>query len=181
MAIRLIHTGDWHVAKPFRRFEEEKAALLRDLRLRIPERIGELARSQDVGHVLVAGDIFDTTLPADASLRRLAARLAQFPEIQWHLLPGNHDPATPNGLWRRFEELGRPENVRVYHEPAAVLLSPVMLSWPQTRPASWSPPPGLVWYWNLTLHGLYQGESGLTEHWNLPIPTTGLMPGRWTE
>ena len=122
MAIRLIHTGDWHVAKPFRRFEEEKAALLRDLRLRIPERIGELARSQDVGHVLVAGDIFDTTLPADASLRRLAARLAQFPEIQWHLLPGNHDPATPNGLWRRFEELGRPENVRVYHEPAAVSL-----------------------------------------------------------
>jgi hypothetical protein len=122
MAIRFIHTGDWHIAKPFRRFEEEKAALLRDQRQRIPERIGELARGERAGHVLVAGDIFDTALPADASLRRLAARLGQFPEIQWHLLPGNHDPATPNGLWRRFEELGLPENVRVYHEPAVVTL-----------------------------------------------------------
>ena len=120
MTIRFIHTGDWHIAKPFRRFEEEKAALLRDQRQRIPERIGELARNERAGHVLVAGDIFDTALPADASLRRLAARLAQFPEIKWHLLPGNHDPATPNGLWRRFEELGRPDNVHVYHEPAAV-------------------------------------------------------------
>ncbi len=124
MAIRFIHTGDWHIAKPFHRFDEEKAALLRDARLRIPERIGALARDVGAKNVLVAGDVFDTRLPADATLRRLSARLAQYPDIKWHLLPGNHDPATPNGLWRRFEELGRPENVIVHHEAGVSELDP---------------------------------------------------------
>jgi DNA repair exonuclease SbcCD nuclease subunit len=122
MAIRFIHTGDWHIAKPFHRFDDEKAALLRDARARIPERIGALARREGAGHVLVAGDIFDTRLPADATMRRLAARLAQVPDVTWHLLPGNHDPATPNGLWRRFEQLGRPDNVLIYHEAGATRL-----------------------------------------------------------
>lgn len=145
MAIRFIHTGDWHIAKPFHRFDDEKAALLRYARLRIPERIGALAREVGAGHVLVAGDIFDTRLPADATLRRLSARLAQYPDIKWHMLPGNHDPATPNGLWRRFEELGRPENVIVHHEAgvseltanADLLASPLTARHVTRDPTAW--------------------------------------------
>lgn len=173
MAIRFIHTGDWHIAKPFRRFDEEKAALLRDARARIPERIAALARETGSGFVLVAGDIFDTALPADASLRRLAARLAQFPDIEWHLLPGNHDPATPNGLWHRFADLARAENVVVHHQPAAVdlgadaelLVSPLAARHVSRDPTQWMddrpPTPGRI---RIGLaHGAVQGFGSAGE------------------
>jgi DNA repair exonuclease SbcCD nuclease subunit len=116
MAFHFIHTGDWHIAKPFGRFDADKAALLREARARIVDRVGGLARQRGAEAVLVAGDVFDGPLVADGVLRKLAARLEQFADIQWHFLPGNHDPATANGVWQRFANIVGGAHVIVHHE-----------------------------------------------------------------
>jgi len=115
MAFRFIHTGDWHLAKPFGRFDAEKAPLLRNARAGIVDRVGELARQVGAGTVLVAGDVFDGSLVADNILRKLAVRLEQFSDLEWHFLPGNHDPATPNGVWQRFTRFAPGEHVVIHH------------------------------------------------------------------
>lgn len=122
MAVKFIHTGDWHLGKPYGRFEPDKQALLREARTRIPERVGTLARRLEAQVVLVAGDIFDSPWVGDDVLRKLAARLVQFTDIQWHFLPGNHDPSTPNGVWRRFAAHAG-DHVVIHHEAALVQIS----------------------------------------------------------
>lgn len=116
MAFTFIHTGDWHLAKPFGRFDAEKAPLLRDARLRIVDRIAELAKQTGAEAVLVAGDVFDGPMVGDGVLRKLAARLENYAEIEWHFLPGNHDPSTANGVWQRFAKFATGEHVIVHHE-----------------------------------------------------------------
>ncbi|MFT5510309.1 MAG: DNA repair exonuclease SbcCD nuclease subunit [Hyphomicrobiaceae bacterium] len=116
MAIEFIHTGDWHLAKPFGRFDLEKAALLREARARVVDRVGDLARQIGASVVLVAGDVFDGPLVADAVLRKLAARLEQFSDLQWHFLPGNHDPATSNSVWSRFAAMCTVDHVVIHQE-----------------------------------------------------------------
>lgn len=116
MAFHFIHTGDWHLAKTFGRFDPETAPLLRDARLRIVDRIGALARETGADAVLVAGDTFDGPMVGDEVLRRLAARLAQFTDVAWHFLPGNHDPAVANGVWQRFARFVEGAHVVIHHE-----------------------------------------------------------------
>ena len=116
MAFQFIHTGDWHLAKTFGRFDPETAPLLRDARLRIVDRVGTLARETGAAAVLVAGDTFDQPLVGDEVLRRLAARLAQFTDVTWHFLPGNHDPAVANGVWQRFAKFVDGAHIVIHHE-----------------------------------------------------------------
>ena len=116
MAFRFVHTGDWHLAKTFGRFDPETAPLLRDARLRIVDRVGALARDTGADAVLVAGDTFDGPMVGDEVLRRLAARLAQFTDMTWHFLPGNHDPAVANGVWQRFARFVEGAHVVIHHE-----------------------------------------------------------------
>src|SRR5690606_32764521 len=49
-------------------------------------------------------------------------RMRNFEAVQWHLLPGNHDPHRPNGLWDQLLRRGLPNNVVVHvnGEPHAI-------------------------------------------------------------
>jgi len=116
MTFQFIHTGDWHLAKSFGRFDAETAPLLRDARLRIVDRVGSLARQTEAAVVLVAGDVFDGPSVGDDVLRKLAARLDQFVDITWHFLPGNHDPAVANGVWQRFAKFADAAHVVIHDE-----------------------------------------------------------------
>ena len=111
MTFRFIHTSDWHIGKAFASFPLEKSALLRDARLTMIARIAEAARTHAAGHILVAGDIFDSPGLADAILRQALVRLSAETDLKWVLLPGNHDPDTELGLWGRIYDFGLPSNV----------------------------------------------------------------------
>ncbi len=132
--MRFIHTADWQVGKPFRQFGDREP-LLRQARLNVIETIGRLALREGALHVLVAGDIYDTDSPTHRTLREPLERMRALPSVQWHLLPGNHDPHRPQGLWDRVRAGGVPENVHLHltAEPFALDGSATLLPAPLTR------------------------------------------------
>lgn len=103
IVLKLLHTADWHLGKPFRSFPREAATRLGRARLEVLQRVlGEADRNQ-VHAVLCAGDLFDGPTPAphfrDAFLELLRNR-AWPEERPLFLLPGNHDPLIAGSLWR---------------------------------------------------------------------------------
>ena len=73
--------------------------------------------------MLVAGDIYDVATAEDRTLGQPLERMRAFPDVAWHLIPGNHDPHQPGGPWERVLRRGLPDNVRVHLEPAPVELA----------------------------------------------------------
>ncbi len=121
--IRFVHTSDWQIGKTFG-FADEAAQLLRDERLEAVTRIGQLARAQGAACVLVAGDVYDVQTPSERTLRQPIERMRAFADIQWHLIPGNHDPHTGRGPWDRLRGMASelPANIHVHvsAEPVAL-------------------------------------------------------------
>jgi len=124
MSFRFVHTADWHIAKPFGAFDDERANRLREARFGAIDEIAKVARATGAGIVLVAGDIFDGPGIADEPLRRVLAKLEVHAPIIWHLLPGNHDAATVGGIWDRIARIGVPANVVVHREAVPIELAP---------------------------------------------------------
>jgi DNA repair exonuclease SbcCD nuclease subunit len=120
--MRFIHTADWQIGKVFKQFGA-KEETLRQARLAAIERLGELARANDVHHILVAGDVYDNEAPNTITLRAPIERMKAFADIQWHLLPGNHDPHRPEGIWDRVAQLGLPSHIHLHLTPNPVQLT----------------------------------------------------------
>jgi len=133
-AMRFVHTADWQIGKPFRAFGARES-LLHSARLDAIDRLGQLAVSEAAGHVLVAGDLYDTDAPSLRTLREPMARMRRFASVQWHVIPGNHDPHRPSGVWDRLAKDDLPANVKLHLSAEACALSPqtVLLPAPLTR------------------------------------------------
>jgi DNA repair exonuclease SbcCD nuclease subunit len=134
MRFAFIHTADWQIGKRFGAFEAEKAAVLRDQRLRAVDRVAQAARAAGANTVLVAGDVFDSETVSDVLAGQLLSRLKSYTDLVWHLLPGNHDPARAGGVWEAVAAGGMPANVRVHltPEPAELATDVVLLPAPLT-------------------------------------------------
>lgn len=122
MTLRLIHTSDWQIGKIFRFVDNATMGLLQDARLRAITRLGELAAEKGAQHILVAGDVYDMEALSPRSLNQPLERMRNFSGVQWHLLPGNHDPHRPNGLWDQLLRKGLPDNVHVHATTAPAVL-----------------------------------------------------------
>jgi hypothetical protein len=142
MAYVFLHTADWHLAKPFGALPAEKAAVLRQARLTVIDRLAAAARAAGARDVLVAGDTFDAEDLALRTLREGVGRLGGHGDLCWHLLPGNHDADRPGGLWDRLAKDGLPANVIALRAAAPRDLAPgvVLLPAPlRARAASEDP------------------------------------------
>lgn len=118
---KFIHTSDWQIGKVFRYLDDGTIGLLQEARLQAITRLGEKAYECDATDILVAGDIYDMEELSPRSINQPLERMRSFSNVQWHLLPGNHDPHRPNGLWDRLLRSGLPDNVQTYlkREPIA--------------------------------------------------------------
>lgn len=116
--MKLIHTADWQLGKPFGRFESDVRGALAEARFDAIDTIGRAATEQGAAHVLVAGDIFDTEGPEDRAIVQAVSRMERHP-CRWWLLPGNHDFARNGGLWDRVRSRAG-ANIVVLTEPAPV-------------------------------------------------------------
>ena len=115
--MRFIHTADWQLGKPFARFPAEVRAALTEARFDVIDAIGRVAEEHGAGHVLVAGDVFDTPSPMDRTVVQALSRMRRYP-CKWWLLAGNHDYARSGGLWERLRAK-LPANVIALDEPQA--------------------------------------------------------------
>ena len=132
--MRVIHTADWQIGKPFRNFGE-KESVLRQARLSAIEAIGRLAMDEAAGHVLIAGDLYDNDQPVQKTLLEPLERMRGFTGVAWHVIPGNHDPHRGQGLWDRIASVGLPPNVHLHlaPEPAPFGAEAVLLPAPLRR------------------------------------------------
>jgi DNA repair exonuclease SbcCD nuclease subunit len=123
MAFTFIHTADWQIGKPFAGFDGELPAALKAARIEAIERIAKAARDRNARHVVVAGDVWDQETPTEVTLAHTLQALQDHRDIQWWLLPGNHDPARPYGLWQRvLQHAAATKNVHVLLQPEPVLI-----------------------------------------------------------
>jgi DNA repair exonuclease SbcCD nuclease subunit len=120
--MRFIHTSDWQLGKPFGRAPAEARLALQEARLDAIDAIAAVARTNGAPTVLVAGDVFDNSEPGDRVYRQALARMKAASDVQWVLLPGNHDPARADGLWSRLGKEA-PPNVQTCLEAKVIDLA----------------------------------------------------------
>lgn len=101
VALKILHTADWHLGKRFPSFAEEDEIKLTRARIEAVDRLLGVAESFSVNAVLCAGDLFDDPTPSETWWRGL---LRLFERRSWtnrpiFLLPGNHDPLEPSSVW----------------------------------------------------------------------------------
>ncbi|HNP15116.1 MAG: exonuclease SbcCD subunit D [Agrobacterium albertimagni] len=116
--LKIIHTADWQLGKPFGRFPQEVRGALAEARLDAIDRLGTAATSYGAAHIVVAGDVFDNVEPGDRIVTQALSRMERA-AVTWWLMPGNHDHARAGGLWSRLR--GRaPASVRIVDTPEPV-------------------------------------------------------------
>lgn len=132
--ICFIHTSDLHLGSRFGNMPEDVRGRLVDARHQILDRLVQAANDHDATHILVAGDIFDTETPTDPIWRQALSAMGRNPDIQWWLIPGNHDSLAAESLWDRFRRQA-PANVHLIDtdEPIEVEKNVCLLPCPLPR------------------------------------------------
>src|SRR5262245_57839414 len=98
--ISFLHAADLHLGLRVTRFDGDCADKIRGAPFHALGTLRLWAVKRDVQFVLIAGDLFDdlcvASLPAGRAFKILDA--APMPV---YVLPGNHDPLLPGGVWDR--------------------------------------------------------------------------------
>lgn len=96
-----VHTADWQLGKPFARVaDDEQRGRVQRERLDAVRRIGEVVRDRGARFVVVAGDLFDSATPKDATVAHALAAIGSL-GVPVYAIPGNHDHGGPDSLWER--------------------------------------------------------------------------------
>jgi len=111
-SLKLLHTADVHLGKEFPglgRVGEEMRHATREAY----ERILEVARSEKVDLVVIAGDLFDSNEVSRGLIQFAMDRAASIAPIPCCILPGTHDCFDRRSVYRNPEFLHPPENVNL--------------------------------------------------------------------
>jgi DNA repair exonuclease SbcCD nuclease subunit len=100
VALKLLHTADWHLGRRFPSFPENDETELTRARFNVLDKILAVAEQRAVDAVLCAGDLFDEPSPEPEWWQPVAKKLAAWrARIPMFLLPGNHDPLQPGSVY----------------------------------------------------------------------------------
>jgi len=114
---RFLHTADWQLGLRLNYVPGDHGASLRRQRFQTVERIAEIAHEKQVEAVLVAGDVFDSNILGNDTLQLAVDAMHSFGEIPVVLLPGNHDPGTPDSILARLKKLNPQLHIALTSEP----------------------------------------------------------------
>lgn len=99
--ITFVHTADWQIGKPFASIiDSVKRARVQQERLEAIRRIGQVVRERRAAFILVAGDLFDSPTPTNATVATTLGAIASL-ERPVYCIPGNHDHGGPDSLWEQ--------------------------------------------------------------------------------
>ncbi|WP_251546063.1 exonuclease SbcCD subunit D [Limosilactobacillus caecicola] len=97
--MRFLHTGDWHIGKNLAGFN-----LLADQHATF-ETILQIAKDEQVDAMVVAGDLYDRSIPSEAAIQELSNQLTTInlkQQLPLLAISGNHDSATRLGVGRQW-------------------------------------------------------------------------------
>ncbi len=101
--MRLIHTADWQIGKPYATVtDEQKRFRLQQERLVAVGRIRDVVRLENAQLVLVAGDLFDSPTPTPTAVLEVLELVGEM-EVPVLVIPGNHDHGAPGTVWHRAD------------------------------------------------------------------------------
>ncbi|HVD04137.1 MAG TPA: DNA repair exonuclease [Candidatus Dormibacteraeota bacterium] len=134
-----MHSADWQLGMWREQLSEEAQARFGSARIDGIRRIGQLALEVGAQFVVVAGDVFESNHLDRSVIRRSLDAMGEA-QVPIYLLPGNHDPLQPGGVFnsKLFREES-PENVHVLRDTGPVHPLPgvelVGVPWLSKRPA----------------------------------------------
>ena len=108
--LRILHTADLHLDSPFEGLTRGKAAICRADQRQLLGRLAELAHTESVDLVLLAGDLLDSAgiyLETGEELLRSLQSMG----VPVFIAPGNHDCCSPRSPYLRLK---LPGNVHVF-------------------------------------------------------------------
>lgn len=187
--LRVVHTSDVHLGA----YAGNDAPTWVERRQRMEAafcRVIDLANRVDAQVLLLAGDIFDNDRVSAETVEWAARQIARFAG-QAFLIPGNHDPMDPGGIYWRHDMEGIARRLTIVRDHRGELLEPEGLDlvvWGRAyldsdwhfRPLE-GLPDRLDRRWHLALaHGHFVPEGG-ENHRSLPIHEREIAGarGRW--
>lgn len=130
--VKFLHAADLHLGLRITRFEESACSRIGEARFAALQQLRDKAAELQVDFVLIAGDVFDdhSVTRTDAA-RAFAILEGSRDACPVFVIPGNHDPLVPGGVWDRDPWLRDQPHLRVHFlrhaEPVAVPGLPVTL------------------------------------------------------
>lgn len=123
MKVKILQFGDLHLDAPFTSLSDEDGMpqIRRQELKRALGRIVELARSEKVDMVLVCGDLFEYSYVSRATVNYITAQFSKIIDIPVMIIPGNHDPITPDSYYSCFSW---PSNVHILSSENAGFFDP---------------------------------------------------------
>jgi len=107
MVVRFIHTSDLHLGNGFKGLGPEKRRERREDLFRVFKKIINTAKEEKVDAVIIVGDLFEK-YPTPDVVERAASILGDLKNIPAIIVPGNHDPVSPESI---YETYSFPDNV----------------------------------------------------------------------
>jgi DNA repair exonuclease SbcCD nuclease subunit len=98
--VSFLHSADLHLGLRLTRFPSEVIKKVRERRLAALDRVLNAAKERRVDFIVIAGDLFDDHGIDGSTVRRTFDMLESAP-VDVYVLPGNHDPLLPGGIWDR--------------------------------------------------------------------------------
>lgn len=90
--MKILHTADLHLDSKLRtHLTGDKAKIRKTELLETFRRMVSYADTNKISHILIAGDLFDTTLVSKTTQNVVKSEIENHPDINFYYLKGNHD------------------------------------------------------------------------------------------
>lgn len=175
---RFLHTADWHMGLRSILGDSDPEKI-REIRYETAKSVVSTAHQKEVDFVLVVGDLFDHRDLPESCFERTLDILERLDPIPVYILPGDHDPLEPGGVWSNdlFDSLADHIRVLTTEEPrhvkeAVLFPCPLRSRYGMEDPTSWIPPAdaeaegvriGVA-------HGSLEALESVKEFMKFPIP-----------
>lgn len=123
--IRFLHAADLHLGLRITRFDESACNRIGEARFAAIEQLRAVVAERQAQFVVLAGDVFDDhSVSKTISERAFTLFEGKAMPCPVYIIPGNHDPLAPGGVWDRepWTRAQNTKNVRVLREPKPVAL-----------------------------------------------------------
>jgi DNA repair exonuclease SbcCD nuclease subunit len=118
-----LHAADLHLGLRITRFDDSACNRIGEARFEAIEQLRSCAAKREVDFILIAGDIFDDhTVSRTVSERAFALFEGRGIPCPVYIIPGNHDPLSPGGVWDRdpWARDRTTKHIQLLREPAPV-------------------------------------------------------------